>query len=648
MAFALRSTLLLLMACFATPLQAWDGPTSESLLPETTKGFFSVPDIDRLREQWNEMQLGQLASDPIMKPFVEDLKRQIANKLSDTKVRLGIGWDDIDGIYSGEVATAMIQPGNSQGEHALVMIVDVTGNEAQAQEVLKKVESRMAERNAKRSESALAGTTIVSYQLPRESVEDPQREAHLFLRENRLVAADHLETAQGIVRRLAGEALPDLAGTKVFQETVGKCEPSTDTTPTFRWFVEPFGYAHVIRAAAGGRKKRGTDLLKVLSNQGFTAIHGAGGLIYLATADFEALHHTKVYAPEKFTLAARMLNFPNSDSIGPGKFIPRNLSGFLTINWKMKDAFDYSKSLVNELMGAKEGEDLFEDILNSIAHDADGPRVDLRTELVAYLAEQATLVTKTKLPVTPDSERLMVAVRVSDLEQVTKTIRKLMEADDDAREHKVKGLAVWEIVENTGPIDGDIELDLGGDLDPFGTEELPSDDEDELEAERAFPNLAVTVAHGHILITSHYDFMVDVLETTVDNPEALSDADDYKAVEKALAKLDDGPSSMRMFTRTDDAYQATYELLRQGKMPEAKSLFGKLLNQMMGPEEDGVLREQQIDGSKLPPFENIRQYLGPAGISIRSLDDGWLVSGCLIPKEVPALALKPTEEQTQD
>jgi hypothetical protein len=85
-----------------------------------------------------------------------------------------------------------------------------------------------------------------------------------------------------------------------------------------------------------------------------------------------------------------------------------------------------------------------------------------------------------------------------------------------------------------------------------------------------------------------------------------------------------------MFSRTDHAYRPTYELIRQGKMPEAETVLGRLLNAMLGPDEEGVLRHQQIDGTKMPPYEKVAHYFGPAGMFVRSLDDGWISGGCLL------------------
>ena len=88
-----------------------------------------------------------------------------------------------------------------------------------------------------------------------------------------------------------------------------------------------------------------------------------------------------------------------------------------------------------------------------------------------------------------------------------------------------------------------------------------------------------------------------------------------------------------MFTRTDESLQPTFELIKQGKMPEAKTTLGRILNELLTTEieeEEGVLRKQRIDGSQLPDFEAVRKYFGPGGNLVRSEQDGWFVVGTLL------------------
>ena len=147
---------------------------------------------------------------------------------------------------------------------------------------------------------------------------------------------------------------------------------------------------------------------------------------------------------------------------------------------------------------------------------------------------------------------------------------------------------------------------------------------------------------GHLLVASHLDFLDEVLKRA-GSQLSLGKTTDYLAVNEALTKLGAGNNSFRYFTRTDKAYHPTYELVRQGKMPEAETILGSLLNKWFEPDEEGVLREQQIKGKKLPEFEKVRASFGPAGLYVDSEDDGWFITGCLLRKSPAAPSgTKPT------
>ena len=98
-----------------------------------------------------------------------------------------------------------------------------------------------------------------------------------------------------------------------------------------------------------------------------------------------------------------------------------------------------------------------------------------------------------------------------------------------------------------------------------------------------------------------------------------------------------------------DTPTATYELIKQGQMPQAETLVGKALNSLLAPDEEGAVREQEIDGSKLPDYQAVRRYLGPAGMYVRTEKDGWSITGCLLSKEAEQPAAPPaaTEPEKQ-
>ncbi len=639
-----RVAFTLLASCLVwlAPLSGIRAATpSAKLLPDTTKGYLSVTDVDTLLEKWEETQLGQLMADPVMKPFAEDLQRQIRAKLQRAGVELGLTWDDLRALYGGELCMAAVQPGHDKNRHALVLLIDVTGHEDNARDLLAKVSRNLADKGARKEVVKIGATELSIYTLPKKAEEIRPAVACHALFGDQLLASNDAEVAAGVLRCIEGEHADTLANVPAFQASMARCEREAgDDVPHIRWFVEPFGYAEVVRAAAGGRKRRGTDMLKVLGNQGFKAIQGVGGHVTLATGKHELLHRTFVYAPpvtidgrpapERYELAARMLQFPaktQADGLTAQSWIPRQLATYGSFNWKMKEAFGYSESLVNEIAG----EEVFREVIRAIKEDPNGPQVDIEQGVIAHLAERATIAADYRLPITPKSERLLFAVELTDPDAVAATVNKAMETDPDARKREFEGHVIWEILNEPAEHEVAAPKIDGPGFGSFGAVE--EEEEEDVEEARHIPNMAITVAHGHLIVATHVDFVVDMLKK-IDTDDTLAEAADYKTVNSMLDELGADQESMRLFTRTDEAYRPTYELIRQGKMPESETLLGKVLNRLLGSDEEGVIRPAEIDGSKLPNYDAVRRYLGPAGSYMQSEEDGWYVAGCVLAKEV--------------
>ena len=167
-------------------------------------------------------------------------------------------------------------------------------------------------------------------------------------------------------------------------------------------------------------------------------------------------------------------------------------------------------------------------------------------------------------------------------------------------------------------------------------------------------NPSILAADGAFIFFGPYmQYMSGVTDTQVkwilenrSEEDQLIAAEDFQLVQSHLEKLGAGADSLRYFSRTDEEYHPTYELIRLGRMPEAESILGRMLNRMMGPEDKDVLRKQSIDGSQLPEFEAVRRYLGPGGGYSRTEQDGWYVSGVLLNKQALYLDGSPSSAVT--
>lgn len=619
-----RTCQIMLLALFlpAVPLAAVDAAQpAAQLLPAHTRGYLSIPNIDGMLEAWSQTDLGRLADDPAMRPFLDDLVPRFRDQLSETNLRFGLTWEDLRNIAAGEVCVAALEPAGPN-THALALLVDIGPRTKEAGQLLKTVQTRMHQRRAKIGMETHHGLRVTTYRLPAKG-DRAAHSAYLIVHQNQLLATDHLAVVHNVIQRWQGKKLATLANLAAFQQTHSRTRFSEpQTVAHVHWFVEPFGLARILRATAGGRTKRGTDMLQVLENQGFAAVEGLGGQIALHTAEHEILHRTFIYAAAPRKLAARMLQFSNGAALEAPAWVPANVANYVALRWDMQNAFEHSKSLVNELAGEK----FFDEFLENLEQDPNGPQVNLREDLVQHLGHNIVFISDCQKPITPQSERFLCAIEIKDGDAVRHTVNQMLQPDPAAKRHVVDGHVIWEISQPEPEEEMLVTVEISGAGFDFGS---PAEEPAAEESVTTLPRCAITVIEGRLIVASNVEYVVEVLRPS--SQPALATSADYQRVSLALEKLGAGHESFRVFSRSDETYHATYELLRQNRMNESDSLLGRLLKRI-DASQGTASRVQQFDGSRLPEFTALEPYLGPAGVFVESQADGWSITGCLLSK----------------
>jgi hypothetical protein len=300
---------------------------------------------------------------------------------------------------------------------------------------------------------------------------------------------------------------------------------------------------------------------------------------------------------------------------------------YLSMNWKMKEAFDFSETLVDSIAGDK---GVFKEIWLSLKTDPNGPKIDIYKGLVDHFGTRFNLLTDVRLPITTKSERVMGVIEVKDQDIVAQTLEKAFKNDPQAKKRVFQGQTIWEITQEDGIAEeSDLMIEGAGFVN---TEEAAPAKSKEKEEEAKLPNMAVTAFAGHLIVGTHVDFVEDFIKRA-NYPTSLGKMEDFQRVHEALNKLGSKNDSIRFFSRTDESYRATYELLKQNKLPEAETMLARLLNAMMSNGEEGAVRKQEIDGAKMPDFELVKKYLGPGGVYAQTEKEGWWVVGCLLKKQ---------------
>ncbi|HEX5444294.1 MAG TPA: hypothetical protein VFW87_10715, partial [Pirellulales bacterium] len=616
---------------FTVGVAAQAAPPSETLLPVSTTGYVSIPSVKNLLDTWRQTQLGRLLDDPMMKPFADDLRRQLKEKWSQSHARLGLSIEDLEKLAGGELALAVVRP-EGDDRAAVAVLADVAGKEQQAEAILAKLAANLEKQGAKRSSATHHGIKFTIYQSPPRRGQDQPLHAAYFIHEGLFVASDQVPLASDIAGRLVQPKKETLASVPAYQAVMDRCQKGQPRLePQVRWFIDPIGLAESFRSWQEHRRKGATDYVKIAKKQGFEAVRGAGGLANLSGGKYDLLHRTYVYAPPPYELAMRMMAFPNGGEFTPQPWVPRNLSSYMSFQCDIVNAFDHVDTLFDEIYGDT---GVWQDTMDSIENDT---QINLRRDLIVHLGQRVSVITDYETPITPTSQRRLLAIEAKNSKALAEAIERSMRDDERAKKRKIGDSIVWEILPE--------EMDTPElNIQDFEAATEPSDDDTGDGQQVDLTRSAVTVAHGYLLVSSHVALLEQVLQS-IGPGDQLGGDGDFQRVLAEFEQLGAKETSAQGFARSDQQYRVTYELFREGKMPEADTFLGHFLNFLLGEEKEGESRKPRLDGSKLPEYQRVQKFFGPAGSFVTSEANGWYLVGFMLDGQKP-IANKADGRQT--
>jgi hypothetical protein len=264
-----------------------------------------------------------------------------------------------------------------------------------------------------------------------------------------------------------------------------------------------------------------------------------------------------------------------------------------------------------------------------MAENETGPKVDIAKEVLPYLTNDILSMSDCKEPITVDSRRTMIALRVTEPEKLFKVLERVMNNEPDAVLQEFQGHKLWKVVRQQ---EEDVDLggvDLGNDFGEFGDQPIQNKPEDE----PWLSNWAITIYGDRLMFASHAEMIQDAItQDKSGNPSPLLQDVEYQRARTMVESLAGGrPGCSWQVLRSDLSYRVQYELFREGKLPQSQSMIATIMERLTQPKKELRGKEkQQIDGGKLPPFDQIRGYLQPGGMMFQSTEDGWVYTGFLL------------------
>ncbi len=620
--FALAALLWL-----ASPSPAQQRKAAYDLFPDSAAAVVWIADGDKLAQQWERTQLYFLAKDPAVAPFFEEQRQAIEQRFMDAGWRLNVKPEDLADFTTGQISAAWFElPQSPRKPYAMALLADVDDAPGPNSQLMAKIEQELVSRKASKTLLTHQGVEITKYTLPKRANALLPDDGFYAITKGQFLSCDDEGLIKDLISRIQGAAV---AGNVIAQDPVflaGRQKGAISGDAQIEYFVRPLGIARVLRAIAGKRSKSSADMLAVLQNQGFEAIKCLCGEISLGLDALDVSHHGFVLADMPLPKAAALLDFPNQASHEVPDFVGSNISAFLATNWNAKEAFWKTEGLVDELAGTP---GVFHEVIEGIKVDPNGPRIDIRKEVLPHITNDIYSLTDNKPgTVDIDSRRNLIAVRLSNAPAMAKVLDRAMENEPDAEPVDFNGHGIWKVMHHDDESVTDLASDFGGD---FGAPPAASNN----QPQPWLSNWAITVYGDYLMFASHVEMIQEAIaqaQTGTDSP--LVTEPDYRRVSTALAAhFGEQDSSAWQVVRTSLAYRVQYELFREGKLMESQSMLASILDRLLQNQDEMRSKAQTLKGNKLPPFEQVAKFLQPMGLVVRTTDSGWSFGAVMLSEQ---------------
>ena len=610
------------------------------LLPGSVAGILRIPNLPELSEGWAKTNIGQLLQDDSMQPYLESQRDRAIGYLENISRKVGLKAEDLQDISSGEVVIGWLPfDKDTRRPFALCIIADIRGRKANAEKAATKIEEDLVKAGWEGSDLKHRGHNIRVYNNKPKPGQLKVEQIAILIDEDRIIAADRDIVVTDLLDVIDGEGTTTpISQEDDFKIVMGRSgeaiqEPLTESGGMIsgEWFARPFQMGRIVRESLEVDRGNDVDILNLLENQGFDAIKAAGGILAIAGDPYDILHRGYVLAPpvtdqpSKYELAARMLQFPNADLAKIPDWVHSTTASFSRMNIKIEEAFWASETLINEALG----DDIFRDIIDGIRDDEDGPQIDIAKDVLPNLDDQVVIITDNTLPVDIGSERMLVAVKISDANKIKEVIQKAMEVEPDAKQVEAfEGAEIWQVERGGG--DEDFDEDIFNDLDLGFEEEVVE------EAPPLLDNWAIaTVDKGpgsdssYLMFSNNAALIVEAAERIrKGNDAGLATEDSIKRVLTAHRELGCVTPSLDRCVRLKLALRAKYELLKQGKLKESGSVLASFYRRFV--EAEGSENTEPPDISKLPAREEIEKYFPDGGSFVETTENGWSLTSFLL------------------
>ena len=598
-------------------------PKAIDLLPASTQAFTALPKSSEFIKNWRETQLGQLADDERMKDFWSNQQEELRRRLAAAGWQLSLKIEDLENLCSGQAALGLIsRPEVTEKPFSLALIVDVADRAEALEKFFQRVGVDMESQKGVLKKIDANGVEAKHYSIPKLSADGRARDSYFAVSKNQLLISDDLRSIQELIEAQSNPREDSLAKSELYTKIQQRIVRDKHTAE-IEYFVKPLGLGKLLRSISAQKGKKQVDLLKLLEDQGFGSILAAAGSVQLAKEDLDMHHQGFVLREEELPESVQILDFPNQKALVPPPWISAGSASVMGFSWNFTEAFPKLRGIVDAYIGDAQ----FDEILEQIKNDPQGPQIDIRKEILPHIGQEFYTVTEIIEPITPDSKRSLICIKLNDPEnKLYGVLNRYSKSEPGSSIEDVGDYRIWKF-SNDEEEEEVIEFNNPGNKN--------ANEEDD-EEKPLLNKWGVCIVDGYFVFASNPESLVQVIENAKNQAihgdfEKLSSVQSVRAMQEKLLSAEG--QSFSEIDLADRSAEMQYELFRQGILPQSRSLMAIIAERILKTDKS---KPQEFQGSKLPPYEQVKHFFTPRGFVVRSEKDGWGIDAFILGKKPAA------------
>ncbi len=629
----LSSVVQAVLVCCSDRVAADNFVGGLQLFPADAAGVVRVADMPTLCEVWKKTTLHELGQDDVMGPLLQANFGANGTMWSNVGDKIGVRPKDLFEIASGEVVAAWLPFENERRRPScLAIVADIRGNHDGAVKVADRIDRELKADGATRSDVQKFGELVRIYKPKSRPGQLKIEEVVIVVTQDRMIATNRDSVVFEMLEAIpTGGLQTPVADAELYQTVTDQVAARIEIdTPgsTVQWYVRPIAMGRIIRDVANVDRGNKVKILDLLEHQGFDAVQAMGGTVVVAQGQYDLLHRGYIHAPavadqpDRYRLAARILQFPNSAMRPLPSWIPKTIATATQINWKIEKGFWALETLVDEAFNDK----IFRPTIAGIRDDEEGPQIDLEKKVLPSLGEHLLLLTDNTKPATTGSERMLIAIEVRNEAAIQEAVKKAMEVEPDVTlVETVPGVDIWKVERTEDQFEEDVFFD---DFADFGE---PIEEQPPLLNTWAIAMVgkAKGADTSYLIFASHVELLVEAAQRIQSGAgDGLADQPDIKALFAATKEAGADQVAIQRVVRLSESLETKYELLRRGELRDNDSVLSAVIRRMFKDEEQEDVGRP--NAGKWPPYSHVKKFFGDASSFVETTDTGWNLNAFLL------------------